>query len=215
MRSTITAAVCILTLAAGALTACAASPPEPPPAESSPADELVRLVNDYRAGQGMPPLEPDPALMAAAQYHADWMAATHNFTHEGEGGSMPQDRVEAAGYRGWVGENLAAGTIGSVPPEWVVGDGWHNSPGHRQIMLSQHVQVGAGYAQDNDMDYYVLVVGTPSGDAAPTLAPTPTPPPDALDAPDPDLRVVIVAAAAILLILLGVLSSILRRVRQR
>lgn len=136
-------------------------------AQSDAAQELLRLVNDYRASNGMPPLTANPALMTAAQRHADWQAATNIHSHQGEGGSMPQDRASAAGYSGFVNENAASGTIGYATPAWAV-QGWAGSYIHRITMLSQNVHIGVGVAENREETYYVLLVGSPSSYAPPS-----------------------------------------------
>lgn len=133
-------------------------------AQSDAAQELLRLVNDYRASNGMPPLTAHPALMVAAQRHADWQSATNIHSHQGEGGSMPQDRATAAGYSGFVNENAASGTIGYATPAWAV-QGWAGSYIHRITMLSQNVHIGVGVAENSEETYYVLLVGSPSSSA--------------------------------------------------
>ncbi|MCQ3931662.1 MAG: hypothetical protein DPW16_14490 [Chloroflexi bacterium] len=136
-------------------------------AQSDAAQELLRLVNDYRTANGMPPLTANPALMTAAQRHADWQAATNIHSHQGEGGSMPQDRATAAGYSGFVNENAASGTIGYATPAWAV-QGWAGSYIHRITMLSQNVHIGVGVAENREETYYVLLVGSPSSHAPPS-----------------------------------------------
>src|SRR5690606_10734867 len=55
--------------------------------------DIVEAVNRYRVEQGMPARAVHPALMVAAQRHAEWLAANHQGSHIGEGGSMPDDRA--------------------------------------------------------------------------------------------------------------------------
>jgi LysM repeat protein len=147
-------------------------------AQSSSAHKLIELVNEYRASHGVPPLEINNSLMAAAQRHANWMAANYAHSHQGEGGSMPQDRATAAGYQGLVSENVASGTLSYVTPAWAV-EGWAGSPGHRRTMLSNNVHVGAGIALNEEEEFYVLVIGSPSEFA-------PKPPAGAQTAPEED-----------------------------
>ncbi|MBN1966111.1 MAG: LysM peptidoglycan-binding domain-containing protein [Anaerolineae bacterium] len=135
--------------------------PTPAAAQSGPALELFQEVNAYRAAHGQPPFEANSSLMIAAQRHADWMAATHTYSHQGEGGTMPQDRAAAAGYQGFVYENVAGGTLGWATIQWAV-MGWDSSPGHRQTMLSNNVHAGTGVANNADDTLFVLVVGSPS-----------------------------------------------------
>ncbi len=133
-------------------------------AQSDSAYELARLVNEFRATNGMPALAINSALMTAAQRQADWLAVNHIHSHQGEGGTMPQDRATAAGYRGRVNENVASGTLGYATLAWAV-QGWAGSPGHRQTMLASNVHIGTGVAENDEESFYILVVGSPSGAA--------------------------------------------------
>lgn len=134
----------------------------PAEAQSGTGSDLIAAVNNYRATQGMPPLQPNAALMAAAQSHANWMATNHVMSHqETDSGSMPQDRARAAGYQGYASENIAAGTIGYVTIEWTV-NLWTGDWVHLSTMLSNGPDVGGGIAVDGEREYYVLVVGRPS-----------------------------------------------------
>jgi LysM repeat protein len=152
-------------------------------AQSGTPQELVQRVNAFRASQGMSPLESHSALMAAAQRHADWMAATGSHSHQGEGGTMPQDRAQAAGYQGWVFENVASGTLGWVTTEWAV-EGWAGSPGHRQAMLSHSAHIGAGIAVNAEEEFYVLLVGSLSPSAPEPPAVDEEIAPDEANSPD-------------------------------
>ncbi len=124
--------------------------------------DVVEAVNAYRVSQGKAPLEVHPALMLAAQRHADWMAANHTSSHLGEGGSMPDDRAAAAGYVGIARENVAGGTVGYVTIEMSVERGWAQSQGHRLTMLADAQHIGGGTAADSETQYYVLLVGSSS-----------------------------------------------------
>ena len=56
------------------------------------------------------PLTLDPKLTAAAQAHADDMAAHQKMTHDGSDGSTPSDRIKRQGYQFQnEGENVAEG----------------------------------------------------------------------------------------------------------
>ncbi len=134
-------------------------------AQSDPAGQIITEVNALRASLGLPAYQVDPALTYAAQFHAEWMAAGHRWSHTGAGGSSPQDRAAAAGYRGWVRENVASGTP-SYEPSLVVYH-WGQSPGHRPTMVStDYVHIGVGYTRsDRDYDVYVLLAGYPSAGA--------------------------------------------------
>lgn len=122
--------------------------------------DIVEAVNAYRVAQGKPALEIHPALMLAAQRHADWMAANHTSSHMGEGGSMPGDRAAAAGYVGIARENVAGGTVGYVTVAWTVERGWAQSQGHRLTMLADAEHIGGGTAADSETQHYVLLIGS-------------------------------------------------------
>ncbi len=143
-------------------------------AQAESPDDLVQAVNAYRAAHGRPTLQVHESLMLAAQRHATWMAVNHEHSHQGEGGSMPQDRATAAGYQGYVSENVAGATLGWNTVEWAV-EGWAGSYGHRQTMLSDNVHIGAGIASNEEEIVYVLLVGSPSRYAP---APQSTAPPE-------------------------------------
>jgi LysM repeat protein len=132
----------------------------PPTHAQSPADQIIVLVNGLRASLGLPAFTPNSALTAAAQSHAQWMAANQSYTHTGAGGSRPQDRATTAGYQGYVSENIVGGTNLS-PQQGVVW--WENSAIHYQTMTStRHIHIGAGYASGSGQNMYVIVVGVPS-----------------------------------------------------
>jgi uncharacterized protein YkwD len=66
-----------------------------------------------------PPLALNAELLAAARLHSQWMLDTDTFSHTGDGGSNPKDRMEAAGFSfvpSWnYGENIAwVGSTGMI-----------------------------------------------------------------------------------------------------
>lgn len=140
-----------------------ASRPGPVVAQGNPIDEIFRLVNQVRAEYGLPPYTYNQTLAAAAQGHANYLAANGYYTHYGSDGSSPQDRAARAGYGGWAGENYVAGTK-LTPAQGVTW--WRNSAPHFANMVSpRHTEAGVGFAFGHDQNYYVLVVGEPSAGA--------------------------------------------------
>lgn len=132
----------------------------PAQAQGNPADEIFRLVNEFRAQYGLPPFVYNANLAAAAQGHANYLASNGLYSHYGADGSSPQDRAERTGYVGWAGENYVAGT-GLTPQQGVTW--WSNSAPHFANMVStRHTQAGVGFAHGSDQNYYVLVVGEPT-----------------------------------------------------
>ncbi len=117
--------------------------PASAPAPSSFADQVITLVNQYRASAGCAALTTNAALTTAAQAHAVDMAVNDYFSHTGLNGSHPWDRATAAGYN-WsmIGENIAAGY--STPAAAVAG--WVASPPHYANMVNCNFQdTGVGY----------------------------------------------------------------------
>ena len=135
--------------------------PTPPPAiAQSPASEIIQLVNNFRVANGLPAFQINNSLMIAAQQQADFMAANNIYSHTGAGGSSPQSRAEAAGYVGWVSENIVGGT-NLTPQKGLIW--WQNSAVHYAALVStRHTEVGAGFAAGFDQNFYALVVGQPS-----------------------------------------------------
>ncbi len=135
----------------------------PPSCPSTYVQQVVDLINLERVQADLPPLAVDVRLAAAAQDHADYMAANNAMSHTGEGGSSPADRAAAAGFpMVMLGENVAAGQ--DSPAAVVIA--WMNSPGHRANILHESFRlIGAGYGQNPASlwrHYWVNVFGVAS-----------------------------------------------------
>lgn len=129
-------------------------------AQAGSAADIFRLVNQVRAGYGLPPFIWDNSLAAAAQNQAVYMATNNIYSHTGAGGSSPASRAIAAGYPGRATENIVGGTD-LTPNQGVIW--WQNSPIHFNTMMSErYIHAGAGFAQGHDQNFYALVVGVPS-----------------------------------------------------
>lgn len=129
----------------------AAAPPSPPVPPSA-AGVLVTL-NRERARRGLVPLLAHPALFAAAQGHAAWMARTQTLSHFGPG-STPYSRVQSAGYRGPAGEVCAEGqrTEAQVVSDWLA------DPPHADVVLKASWRfAGCGVAKAEDGRLYWCV----------------------------------------------------------
>lgn len=123
-------------------------------ANASPFElALLALINGEREAAGLEPLTLNTLLNDAAEAHSQWMLEEDQFSHEGENGSSPGDRMEEAGYP-FEGRSLSAENIGwqSLRGE----DGFEddvaqvhealmNSPGHRANILNPDAEdVGLG-----------------------------------------------------------------------
>ena len=124
-------------------------------AQGSPTNDILLLVNQVRAEYGLPPLTYNPALAAAAQGHANFIAQNAIYSHIGINGSTWQDRAEAAGYVGHAGENLVGGTR-LTPQQGVTW--WRNSAIHFSNMLNPSwTEMGVGHADGSKQSYCVSV----------------------------------------------------------
>lgn len=129
-------------------------PPAPPPTTTAPPaaapdtslqDQVVTLTNAARQEAGCAPLGVDANLTAAAQGHAQDMAARDYFDHTTPNGVTFDQRIRAAGYSKPGAENIARG---AATAESVM-DLWLNSPGHRANILNCDLTaIGVGLDQD-------------------------------------------------------------------
>jgi len=122
---------------------------------------LVRN-NNLRRRVGLSPHRMNPALAAAAQDHANYMARTGQFSHYANSG--PQGRANKYGFGGGVRENIATG--GGVDNAFAM---WQNSGAHYASIVSGTTDAGFGYAVGpNGATYYVGVYGVGSPGAGET-----------------------------------------------
>jgi len=100
--------------------------------QNSVADQtLLNAANHERAAAGLPPLQWDPALSAAAHKHALRMAQANQLSHQFPGEPPMQDRARQAGARfSMIAENVAQGSTPSG-----IHTQWMNSPPHRANIL--------------------------------------------------------------------------------
>lgn len=113
--------------------------------------ELLHLINEYRAQNGLGCLTPSPTMNAAATWMSLAMGKLDFFDHneppcppEGEcTGRNPFQRITDFGHDQWMAaaENIACGQ----PTPAAVFEAWRNSPGHNANMLSTMVTaIGIG-----------------------------------------------------------------------
>ncbi|MBV8517280.1 MAG: CAP domain-containing protein [Acidobacteria bacterium] len=97
------------------------------------AENVLALMNDYRAEQHLPPLRLDTTLNAVAADRMRDMEDTEYWSHESPDGTSPFVwlTVEHYPYR-FAGENLANG----FETAHLLVDSWMESPGHRENILS-------------------------------------------------------------------------------
>ncbi len=110
--------------------------------------QVVWLVNDARAKNGLSALKENWELSRVARYKSQDMHDRHYFSHTSPTYGSPFTMIKNFGisYR-TAGENIAQGY--STPQ--AVFNGWMNSSGHRaNILNGGFTQIGVGYVKDGN-----------------------------------------------------------------
>ena len=105
--------------------------------------EVIRLVNEARAQNGLKPLSANWELSRVARYKSQDMVDRRYFSHTSPTYGTPFQMIKSFGltYR-TAGENIA---YGQSSPQAVF-NAWMNSSGHRaNILNSSYTQIGVGY----------------------------------------------------------------------
>ena len=112
-------------------------------ASGSYTGDIADLINKARSLAGLSSLTIDAQLTTAAQGHSIDMACSSLLSHSGSNGSVPADRVTAAGYSGAFREEIIyAGGYPQDAYNW-----WKNDPPHLDAILnSSATEMGVGYA---------------------------------------------------------------------
>lgn len=108
--------------------------------------EVVRLVNEIRASNGLKALTHDWELSRVARYKSQDMKDNRYFSHTSPVYGSPFQMMKSFGitYR-TAGENIARG---QTTPAAVV-NAWMNSSGHRaNILNASFTHIGVGYVAD-------------------------------------------------------------------
>lgn len=120
--------------------------------------EALAALNRLRAENGVPALAANAQLDAAAQRHADDMAAKRFVDSVGSDGSSGRQRIEAAGYPGWNGARPWAESI--YAGQALFDDALQflaNDEGQRRALFSPRFrEVGIGIASDGVRTYWVV-----------------------------------------------------------
>ncbi len=118
--------------------------------ESEYIAEVVRLVNEERAKEGLSALKTDSSVQAAAQVRAVETATL--FSHTRPNGTSCFTALQEAGVTySSAGENIA---YGQQTPEAVV-SAWMNSSGHRaNILNSSYTTIGVGCYKSGNTYYW-------------------------------------------------------------
>ncbi|GAA4270716.1 CAP domain-containing protein [Aquimarina gracilis] len=118
------------------------------PNETSVADEILRLVNEHRQGQGLPVLEKSSTADQLAIEHSRYMIAQGEISHDNRDAKFDElkDKENARGF----GENVAFGQSSAQS----VMTAWLNSSGHRANIEGNYTHIGIGAVTDENGRYY-------------------------------------------------------------
>ena len=135
------------------------------------AFDVISAVNLLRVSNGLPELQINPAIMAAAQTHSEYQAAISTSSHADAAGGIVTGRVSASGYGSGAeilaGENVAALTIGTENSVSIIVNEIWADPVHRGAMLNpKYTDIGVGVACDAEMVYITLNVAGLKGGTA-------------------------------------------------
>jgi len=129
------------------------------------ANAIVQLTNDARAANGLPALTENNLLNSIAELRAKDMLEKDYFDHVSPTGEQASDLAQSVGYHyEIIAENIGAGDF--VNNQKIV-NGWMQSPGHRENILSRDVQeIGAavlkGKMKGSETYVAVQIFGLPS-----------------------------------------------------
>jgi len=150
--------------------------------------ELLTLINEYRASQGRNPLVASPSLNRAAAWMSEDVARTGwaaqlLHPHTDSLGRNPFVRMPDCGYpSSGRSENLAL--FGSSASGVLTG--WQSSPGHNANLLDAGaVAIGIGYYGNIWTLDFGSVDDSNSPQPASTAAPSPSPTPTSTPSPTP------------------------------
>jgi len=103
------------------------------PSNEITADNVIRLMNEYRAGEGLTPIGSDTRLTQAAADRMRHMEDEAFWGHESPEGVTPFVWLRTRAYDfQTAGENLAAG----FETARLLVQSWMESPGHRDNIMS-------------------------------------------------------------------------------
>lgn len=149
IRSLCIAVLCLLACPAAA--SAAAGDPAPDAEERA----FCKLINTYRAQNGVAALKLSVSLTKASEWMSSDMARKNYFDHTDSLRRSFTKRISAFGYTGTSrAENIAGGTNGSATAMF---NQWKASAAHRKSMLSASFKVlgvGRAYSASSMLGWY-------------------------------------------------------------
>jgi hypothetical protein len=148
----------------------------PAQAQATGPYDVVLAVNQFRIANGLPALQIDGSLMAAAGAHSDYQASIGQVTHVGANGSRPKDRAIAAGFGGgstvFISENIAGGLDMSINS--AIYNYWQDDLHLHTMLNPAALYIGAGMAKSGNYVYYTVDTGYWVGAPGSGTVPAPT-----------------------------------------
>jgi len=177
LRRALTLALALAALGiASTIPAAAATRVERGYESASAQSDLIALVNEYRANNGLQAVSANGALAGAAAWMAGDMAAKNYIGHVSSDGRSPTQRMAAFGYPAtsmYTGEDLGAGfgTAGAVLA------GWQASAAHNAVLLNPNynaIGIGLVYEPNSTYKWYWAAdFGGPGGTVKVVIPPAP------------------------------------------
>jgi len=118
------------------------------PNNLSVTDEILKLINEHRASEGLSPLEVNATAERLAIEHTEYMIAEADISHDNfQARSNELNQNENASS---TAENVAS----FYPNAASVVEGWLNSTGHRNNIEGNFTHTGIAALQDENGNYY-------------------------------------------------------------
>ena len=120
---------------------------------------MLDSVNALRQAAGVPAVQLNAQLNAAAATHARDMSVQNRPWHFGSDGSSPLDRVQRVGYPGgMLGENISE----TYETETETLGAWMEQPDTRNVILDQRaVNLGFAWFQEkNGKIWWAMILGS-------------------------------------------------------
>ncbi len=112
------------------------------------ANEILQLVNEYRASKELAPLAKDQQFASAyAVDHTQYMIEASRISHDNFGiraQALRENGAQSVGENVGYGYNTASDLV----------EAWINSPAHRDVLEGNYTHSGFGVIQNNQGRYY-------------------------------------------------------------
>ena len=129
---------------------------EEPIAATKQQDDVLSLINGYRAVNDLPALKLNEKLNLSAQLKADEMKKLGYWSHDNPQGETPWRHFKLVGYNYYkAGENLAKCYTDNV----TMVQAWIDSPKHKEVMLGDYSDLGIGTVDIEGCEYVVTHYG--------------------------------------------------------